>query len=186
MILTCRMLIPNLSNPSKQWWHNSRELPGGTSAMDIGWQSSLCQDGLVSPTPQSAPSPEVWESQTMMKSKKQWEKHIFFFIAFHQDRGRQVQGPQGRSLPRPPPWDWVEAVKRRGSQAAPVTVTLRVRSQHCDCLIHTYFLILTVPLSWTWAWYVPCRVHTGWETKETWAYALLYVRGNFPICGQSL
>lgn len=118
--------------------------------------------------------------------KEAMGKTHFFFIAFHQDRGRQVQGPQGRSLPRPPPWDWVEAVKRRGSQAAPVTVTLRVTSQHCDCLIHTYFLILTVPLSWTWAWYVPCRVHTGWETKETWAYALLYVRGNFPICGQSL
>lgn len=67
--------------------------PGGTSAMDIGWQSSVSECSLVSPTPQSAPSPEVWESQTMMKSKKQWEKHIFF-IVFHQDRGDRCRGPR--------------------------------------------------------------------------------------------
>lgn len=51
--------------------------------------------------------------------------------------------PQGRSLPRGPPWNWSKAVKRRRSQATPVTVTLRVKSQHCDSLIHTYLLILT-------------------------------------------
>lgn len=62
-----------------------------------------------------------------------------FFIVFHQDRETGAGPPGQEPLPRPPPWDWVEAVKRRGSQAAPVTVTLRVRSQHCDCLIHTYF-----------------------------------------------
>ena len=53
------MLIPNLSNPSKQQWHDSRELPGGTSAMDTEWQSSQYQDPLVSLTPESAPKSEV-------------------------------------------------------------------------------------------------------------------------------
>lgn len=54
--------------------------------------------------------------------------------------------PQDGGLPSGPPWDWCEPV-RRGSQAAPLTVTLGVRCQHRDSLVNTSFMVLTVPPS---------------------------------------
>ena len=51
--------------------------------------------------------------------------------------------------------------------------------------MHTYFLILTVPFSGTWAWHVPCRVHTGRGTEEMWAYAVLYVGEIFLSAGRA-
>ena len=73
--------------------------------MDIGGQSPQCRDGLVSPTPPSLlPSPEVWESQTMMQSQREGEKHVYghCFSPGWRETGAE---PQDRSLPRAPPWD---------------------------------------------------------------------------------
>ena len=127
--------------------------------MDTGGQSPQCRDGLVSPTPPSLfPSPEAWESQTMMQSQREGEKHVYghCFSPGLREAGAE---PQDRSLPRAPPWDWHEAVRRRGRQAARVTGTPSVRSQHCDPLIYTCPLILPVPWSGTPAWHTPCSSH---------------------------
>ena len=163
-----------VSNPAKSqlvwsWWHNHHELRAGTSITDTGGQSPQCQDGLISPTPPSLfPSPEAWESQTMMQSQREGEKHVcgHCFSPGLREAGAE---PQDRRLPRAPPWDWHEAVKRRGRQAARIMGTLRVRSQHCDSLIDTCCLVLSAPLSGTPDWHTPCKFSTGWETEGSWA-----------------
>ena len=90
---------------------------------------------------------------------KRWRLRVTHYDEITEVRGRtclcslfstrlEVTGaePQDRGLPSGPPWDWYEPVKR-GSQAAPLTVTLRVRCQHCDSLVNTSFMILSVPPS---------------------------------------
>lgn len=59
-----------------------------------------------------------------------------------------------------------------------MTVTLRVRSQHCGSLGSPSFMILTEPLSSTAAWHTPCSVFAGWEAGLG-ADAVLHVRGRF-------
>lgn len=94
----------------------------------------------------------------MMQSQREGEKPVYghCFSPGLREAGAE---PQDRSPPELLHGTDMKQWKKKGRQAACVTGTPRVRSQHCDPLIHTCSLILPVPWSGTPAWHTPSSSH---------------------------
>ena len=121
----------------------------GTSIMDAGGQTSVSGWACLPHTSLSAPKP--------------WSLRVTDYDAITEGRGKTChcfspgwrgagEEPQDRSLPRAPPWDWHEAVKR-GRQAVRVSAL---------SLPYTHLLSDS---KCALVWHTPCKFSTGWETE---------------------